>query len=164
MNKIINIKNIKAISDIEEFKKKKYIGVDIKFINVHLKNLNDLTFKNIFNKNNLYINSVTLWELMQPLGNQGSHNFHSLLPEDIYYALNNLTEPYCIINAKFSRYAVVPSSTSSFNELLMVIIEVGSGLFNNSNANINKIVTIYPKSELDKYLDNLDNDNILFRK
>ena len=53
---------------------------------------------------------------------------------------------------------------SSFNEPLMVIIELNSGLIVNKNANINKIVTMYPKSNLDEYLNKLDEKDILYKK
>jgi len=37
-------------------------------------------------------------------------------------------------------------------------------LFVNKNANINKIVIIYPKSNLDEYLGKLDEKEILYKK
>ena len=103
MNKIINIKTNKAIKEIREFGNKLFVPIDIKFINVHLKKINKIINSELFSKNDLYINSVTLWELMQPLGNVGSHNYHELTPEDIYYALNNLIYPECVIRVKNER-------------------------------------------------------------
>jgi len=164
MNKIVNIKNKKAISEITNFKNKKYSLVDIKFENVHLKELNTLVSFDLFDKNDLYINSVTLWELMQPEGNSGSHNYHDLTPEDIYEALNSIVDPYCILRVKNERYAIVPVFISSFNEPLMIVIEKGAELINRQNANINKIVTIYPKSDIDNYLGGLKEKDILFIK
>lgn len=151
-NKIINIKNKKSISEIQKFKEKKYSLVDIKFENVHLRDINKLISFDLFDKNDLYINSTTLWELMQPVGKAGSHNYHNLSAEDIYNALIKLSDPYCVFRVKYGRYAIVPVCISSFSEPLMVVIGVGSELINNQNANINKIVTIYPKSDIDKYL------------
>lgn len=73
MNKRINIGDKeKAIDDIRQFGQKSYQAVDIEFFNVHLKELNDVCGKKIFNKNNLYARSSTLWELMQPEGNKGN--------------------------------------------------------------------------------------------
>ncbi len=60
MNKIINIKNKKSISEIQKFKDKKYSLIDIKFENVHLKEINKLVLFDLFDKNDLYINSATL--------------------------------------------------------------------------------------------------------
>lgn len=119
MNKIINIKNKKSISDIQKFKAKKYSLVDIRFENVHLKDFNRFVSFDLFDKNDLYINSTTLWELMQPTGSAGSHNYHNLTPEDIYNALNAIKDPYCVFKVKHERYAVIPVYISSFDELLM---------------------------------------------
>ena len=101
---------------------------------------------------------------MQPIGNSGSHNFHELTPEDIYYALNNVLDPECIIKVKNERYAIIPTYISSFDEPLMIVNEIKTGLIENKNANINKIVTIYPKSNLNDYLEKLDEKEILYKK
>ena len=164
MNKIINIRNKKSIDAIKIFKDKIFVPVDIKFENVHLRELNTLIGSELFSKNDLYINSKTLWELMQPLGNTGSHNYHELTPEDIYYALNDIVHPECVIKTKNERYAIIPTYISSFNEPLMVVIELQAELMNRQNARINKIVTIYPKSDLDKYLEGMDEKDILYKK
>ena len=164
MNRIINIKNKRAINEIQKFKDKKYSLVDIKLENVHLREVNKLLPFILFEKNDLYINSVTLWELMQPTGSTGIHNYHGLSPEDIYNALNSIEEPYCVFRVKNERYAIIPTYISSFKEPLMVVIEKGSELINKKNANINKIVTIYPKSKIDSYLDKLNNKDILYIK
>ena len=164
MNKVINIKNKKSINEIQVFKEKNFAPIDIKFENVHLRQLNKLLSFDLFDKNDLFINSVTLYELMQPIGNSGSHNFHELTPEDIYYALNNVLDPECIIKVKNERYAIIPTYISSFDEPLMIVIEIKTGLIENKNANINKIVTIYPKSNLDDYLEKLDEKEILYKK
>ena len=164
MNKIINIKSNKDIKEIREFKNKNFSPIDVKFTNVHLKELNKIINFELFTKNDLYINSKSLWELMQPIGNAGSHNYHELMPEDIFNALNNLLDPQCVIKVKNERYAVIPAYISSFNEPLMVIIELNSGLIINKNANVNKIVTIYPKSNLSDYLEKLDEKEILYKK
>lgn len=164
MNKIINIKNKKAIDEIKVFKDKVFVPIDVKFENTHLKELNKLIGRDLFSKNDLYINSVTLWELMQPLGNAGSHNYHELTPEDIYYALNDIAHPECVIKAKNERYAIIPTYVSSFNEPLMIVIQLESGLIDNKNAKINKIITIYPKSNLEDYLNKMDENDILYKK
>ena len=161
MNKIINIKNKKAINQIKVFKLKRYSLIDIKFENIHLKNLNKIIHFELFNKNDLYINSATLWELMQPIGASGSHNYHGLTPEDILNSLNTLETPNYILKVKQNRYAIVPVSISSYNEPLMVIIEIGASLINKSKANINKVVTIYPKSDLEEMILK-SKDDVLF--
>ena len=164
MNIIINIKNKKALKTLDYFREKKMANVDIKFENVHLKHLNEILDHDLFDKNDLYINSVTLWELMQPIGSSGIHNYHGLTPNDIVEALANLINPYCILKAKLERYLIVPVYISSFNEPLIIVVEKGAGLAINKNANINKIVTIYPKSDLDKMIEKTEENNVLYKK
>ena len=164
MSRIINIRNIKAIKEIEKYKTKRYSETDIKITNVHLKRLNELMNKELFKKNDLYIGSGTLHEIMQPLGNKGSHNYHNLTPEDVFYALGALEHPKIVYKDKNRRYAIVPVYISSVNELLIVIIEVGAGLTINRNAKINKIVTIFPKSKVEEMMDRMDEADILFKK
>ena len=163
MNRIINIQNKKeAVESLQKFKEKKYVLVDVRFINVHLREINVLLEQDIFSKNDLFINSVSLWELMQPLGDKGSHNYHDLTPEDIVDALSSITEPYCILKTEYSQYAILSTTLSHFDEPLMVIIEVGSGLDKNINANINKLVTMFPKSDIDRTIKNMDKRNVLY--
>ena len=164
MNKIINIKTNKAIKEIRNFRDKKYSLIEIKIKNVHLRELNKLMSFELFDKNDLYINSVTLWELMQPIGNSGSHNYHELSPEDICSALNSITTPKYIFRVINKRYAIVPVLISSYDEPLMIVIEKDAGLINNQNAKINKIVTMYPRNDLDKYLEGVEDKEILYKK
>lgn len=164
MNKTINIKANKAIKEIREFRDKSFVPIDIKFENIHLKKLNEVVNSELFSKNDLFINSKSLWELMQPVGGAGSHNYHGLTPEDIFSVLNSLLNPLAIFHVKNDRFAIVPILISSFKEPLMVVIEKDAPLMNRQKAKINKIVTIYPKSDLDKYLKSLNEKDILFKK
>ena len=165
MNKNINIQNKKeAIESLEELRKKKYVLSDVKFENVHLMKLNHKTYKNTFSKNDLYANTVSLWELMQPQGNKGSHNYHGLTPEDIVNALTNITEPYCILKTEASQYAILGTTISHFEEPLFVVIEVKGSLNTNINANVNKLVTMFPMSDIERTLKNTDPKNVLYLK
>ena len=164
MNKIINIKSKKTLKTLEHLRDKLVSNTDIKFENVHIKKINDCMRKNIFSKNDVYISSVTLWEIMQPEGSSGSHNYHGLKPEDILGALNELTNPLCVLKAKNERFLIVPIYISSFDKPLIVVLEKGAGLITNKNANINKIVTIYPKSDLDKMIEKAEENNVLYKK
>ena len=164
MNKIINIQNKKeAVESLNDYKNKKYVLADVKFENVHLREVNKLLGYDIFSKNDLYINTISLWELMQPIGDKGVHNYHDLSPEDIVDALNSITEPYCILKTEISQYAILSTTISHFGEPLMIIIEVGAGLDKNINANINKLVTMFPKRDIDKSLEHKDPKDILYR-
>lgn len=165
MKIIINIKEKEtAIVEVDEFRKKKYEGKDIRFTNVDMIVLNETLSKPIFSKNDLFISSETLWEIMQPLGESNKHNYHELTAFDIVGALNSINKPYALFETKNSRYAIVTTTLSHFNEPLLFIVEIGSGLHVNANANINKIVTIYPKSSVDILLNGLNPKDILFIK
>ena len=164
MDRTINITNReKAIENLKDYKEKKYVLADVRFTNVHLLEINHLLFKDIFYKNDLFINTISLWELMQPLGDKGGHNYHDLSPEDIVDALSSITEPYCILKTEISQYAILSTTISHFGEPLMIIIEVGAGLDKNINANINKLVTMFPKRDIDKSLEHKDPKDILYK-
>ena len=163
MERTINIANReKAIENLKEYKNKKYVLSDVRFENVHLKEVNKLLGYDIFSKNDLFINTISLWELMQPLGEKGGHNYHDLSPEDIVDALSSITEPYCILKTEISQYAILSTTISHFGEPLMVIIEVGAGLDKNINANINKLVTMFPKGDIERTIKNMNVRNLLY--
>ena len=165
MNKTINIQNKKeAIKALIQYKEREYVLVDIKIENVHLKRLNTLTSSNLFDKNDLYVNSISLNEIMSPDTGEGSHHHHGLTPEEIIDTLANITDPYCVIKTKYSRFAIVSTTISHFEEPLMVIIEVGAGLELKEKANINKLITIYPKSDIDKTIEHTDPRDVLYKK
>ena len=100
---------------------------------------------------------------MQPLGEKGGHNYHDLSPEDIVDALSSITEPYCILKTEISQYAILSTMLSHFGEPLMIIIEVGSGNVADKEANINKLITMFPKRDIDKSLEHKDPKDILYR-
>ena len=163
MERTINIANReKAIENLKDYKEKKYVLADVRFLNVHLREINKLLEFDIFVKNDLFINTISLWELMQPIGDKGGHNYHDLSPEDIVDALSSITEPYCILKTEISQYAILSTTLSHFGEPLMVIIEVGAGLDKNINANINKLVTMFPKGDIERTIKNMDIKNLLY--
>ena len=164
MERTINIANReKAIENLKDYKEKKYVLADVRFLNVHLREINKLLEFDIFSKNDLFINTISLWELMQPLGEKGGHNYHDLSPEDIADALSSITEPYCILKTEISQYAILSTMLSHFGEPLMIIIEVGSGNVADKEANINKLITMFPKRDIDKSLEHKDPKDILYR-
>ena len=165
MIKIINISNReKAIKQLEVFKQKRYENYDIKFENVGLREINELLDLKLFTKNDLYIYASTLFDLMSETKHSSSHNCHNLTPEDILDALVNIRKPLAIILVKFGRLSIVTRIASHFGIPLLFIIELNSGLFVNPIAKINKIVTIYPKDDIDKYLSHFDKKEIIYRK
>ena len=87
-----------------------------------------------------------------------------LTPEEIVDTLANITQPYCVIKTEYSRYEILATTVSHFGEPLLVIVEVGSGLGTNPKANINKLITIYPKSDIDKTIEKTDKKYVLYIK
>ena len=155
MYKSINIKQKEdAIKALYGFKEKEYSPIDIRFTNTNLLMVNRLVRRNIFSKNDLYVNSDTLHDIMQPIGGKRVHNFHGLTPEEILQVLNNLTNPYCIYKTKENRYGIVSTIHRESGETIIIIIEVGSGLIGQMDANINKFVTMYPKTDIGNIISN----------
>ncbi|MCQ2796242.1 MAG: hypothetical protein MJ213_02885 [Bacilli bacterium] len=148
--KIVNIKNKKkTLAILEYYQKKEQSGVEIKFINVHLCKINDLVGEKIFSKNDLYVMGETLYDVMQPLGGEGHHHFHGITVCEFLDALNFAYKPIGIYTTYRSRYVIATLAVNSTNENIVLVIEKGAGLKNNRNANINKLVSIYPKHNLD---------------
>ena len=100
MIKVINVKSVDALKQITEYKNKQFVMHDVRLENVHLRKINELVRSNLFTKNDLFVNSVGLWELMQPKGQKGGHNYHDLSPKEVLDALNNIVSPYCIFKTK----------------------------------------------------------------
>ena len=162
MFKIINIKSEEALKQLDHLKEKKYQTYDIKLNNVGLRKINELIGWTLFYKNDLFVNSDTLWLLMQKEGQSKSHNHHGLLPKDILDALNNIIRPYCVFKSKNNRISIVLSCLSHYGEPLMAIIEIGTGLIKNEKANINKLITMYPKSDIDKLINTIEPKRLLY--
>ena len=101
---------------------------------------------------------------MQPLGAKGKHNFHGLSPEEIYDSLHDLQNTKCIASVYESRFVVVTSVIASCGDPIIAIVEIGSPLTLNRNANINKVVTLYPKKKLDNYLNKIPQKKIVTKK
>ncbi len=155
MYKIINIKQKEdAIKALYGFKEKEYSPIDIRFTNTNLRKINTLIGKDVFLKNDLFVNLDTLHDIMQPIGDKSHHNYHGLSPEEILRALNNLVNPYCVYKAKFGRYGIITAIKRESGETIIVIIEVGSGLLGQMDANINKFVTMYPKTDIGNIISN----------
>ena len=107
MTKNINIQNKKeTLFELQRLKEKQY-DYDVKFTNVHLREINALVNMNLFSKNDLFVESNTLWDLMQPLGNSRKHHFHELSPEDILESLNSITTPYCVLKNDKGRIEII---------------------------------------------------------
>lgn len=165
MNKIINAANRNStIGILIDFQKNMYVPFDVKIINSHIKKINDFVGFKLFKNNSLYINSKTLWELMNQEKGKGSHNFHGLLPEDVYMAINSLKDPKYVFISTYERCSIITIQLSHFEKPLMITIERDSGLETNSNITVNKIVTIYPKDNVDEYIEKRWGESVLYKK
>ena len=163
MNKIINVGNCEsALEVLRTIKENEYVPFDIRITNSHINMINELTGRKIFKNNSLYIESYTLWEIMQPLGGKGNHNYHELTEDDIYNALYSIRNPRSVFVAKEGRFAIISSELSHFNLPMLIVIEVGVSTKEKINANINKIVTIYPKDNIEKIIEKMDKSKLLY--
>ena len=164
MIKHINIKNHReAIAALKQYQDKKYFNQTIRIRNVQLKKINSVLKYIIFDKNDLYIDTETLFEIMQPTGGKGKHNYHGLTPEEILDSLNAISEPYCVFEDEFQKYAIITTSLTSNMEQIMVIVAIGSGTYIDYKACVNKIVTIFPKRNAEKYVDRINPKKILYK-
>ena len=162
---IINLGNKTfALLVLEQLKENDYVPFDVEITNSHITELNELTGKKLFSKASLFVNSNTIHELMQPIGGKGQHNYHGLTPEDIYMALSSIKDPKYVFIVKNKRYAIISIELSHYKNPLMIVVETGAGTLLNDKANINKVVTIYPKNYVDEYIAKLDKRKLLYKK
>ena len=160
--KVLNVTLRKsAINFLLRIKSKEPSLYDIRIINTHLIRLNDYFEKSVFRKNDLYVNSQTLWQIMQPVGLQLNHNSHNLTPEEILDALGSINNPLVIFK-NGDRYGIVTSIISTKGKPLLLIIEVGAGLIGNIEANINKFVTMYPVNDLIRKLKPIKKKDLIY--
>ena len=149
----INLGNKKeALSALSKFKNKDYSPTDIELFNVHMKKLNSVLGFTLFYKNSLYLTSKLLWEAMQPVGNSGTHNYHGLEVEEIYNSLISISKATKVYKTHDDRYLIVTDVVAKCGDPIIAVIKVGSSLADIRDANINKLVTIYPKRNLELYL------------
>lgn len=162
MKTSINIKNkIAAIKELECYKRRKVVPVDVRLTNTHLKKINGYIHLDLFSKNDLFVSSDTLYDIMQPIGGKGRHNYHALTPKELVEVFNSLIDPYCIYVAKYGRLGIVTETTTETGDPLLAVIEIGAGLMNNLDANINKLITTHPTF---KDVKRLKNRQILYSK
>ena len=91
---------------------------------------------------------------MQPIGGKGRHNYHGLEPDEIIDALSILLNPCLIYETHSGRCGIVVLGKPKYKNI-MVVVELNASLTNNRDANINKLVTIYPKDNMEKSIKGL---------
>ena len=165
MNQKINLaQKAKTIALLNKVKGMKNSTFDIKISNSHIIELNKKIGKKIFKKEALYVSSTTICDLMEPVGGKNRHNYHGLTAEDIYLSLASIKDPQYVFFVKGKRYAIISVELSSFEYPMMMVVETDSGIVNDKDANINKIITMYPKSYIDDYIAKLDKRELLYKK
>ena len=149
MFKFINLGNEKAtVEELTSIKNnQKPANYDIRIHNSHIIELNAVIGRKIFKKDALYIGSETLWEIMQDVGEKGKHHYHGLSPQDIYNALNTIKYSKDVTLSYDNRYVIVTLASVFNGANLVVIVAPGSSLINDYNADIIKIITIYPHNK-----------------
>ncbi|MCQ2793782.1 MAG: hypothetical protein MJ207_00195 [Bacilli bacterium] len=160
--KLINIKKEKdALKELSKLKRREYVYSEIRIDNIHLKHLNLLVKDYIFTKNAIYVRPSTLWATMKSGGRNNSHNFHALSIEEAFKTLNAIDHPKEIYESlkRSKRYIIVTDVLFKNKINIIVIIEKDVALINKIDANINKIITIYPKDKI-----SLLNNKLLYKR
>lgn len=148
MKVTINLANKdSSIEQLKLFKDKKYAPFYLNIINSHIKELNKVVGRNIFKKDAVYINSLTLWEIMQPVGGQGSHHYHGLTPDEVYGALSKMQYSKNVIPTYDDRYVVITDVVVNEYLKLIVIISSETDIISEDLKNIVAIITIYPSDK-----------------
>ena len=158
---VINLNSKKTKSDLITFKEKEY-NVNVRIYNVHLRKINRIVGFNLFSKNDLYVGGETLYAAMQPKGSDVHHNYHDLTPEDILKALRSITNPYCVLKNGQDKVSIITSFISHLGKPINIIIEIGDGLRGMNDANINKMVTLFPISRVEKHIEKVGINNIYY--
>ena len=148
MFKIVNVGNQdSAIKVLTEIRDNNYVPFDVRITNSHITDLNSVLGKKVFRKDALYVGSDTLWEIMQPIGNKGKHNYHGLTPQNIFDALSTMKSSKEVDVSYDNRYLIVTLATV-FDDINLVIIVTPKGyLKNNPKTVVNRIITIYPNNK-----------------
>lgn len=140
----INIKLKKeAIEIIKKYKEKLFSNKIIEVENIHLGRINKFFKSKIVTRDNCFIESKTLWEIMQPIGDKKSHNFHGLDEEIVYNVFSSLSKPIEVKPSYYGRFIIVTIAVEQHGHNLGAVIE--PNIYNITlDKKINKIITIHP--------------------
>ena len=145
MEKFINLGNEKsAIESLKLLKENKYENLEVRLYNTHITELNVLLGKKIFKNDVVYANAGMLWEVMQPLGGRGKHNYHNLSPENVYEALSTMRNSTNVTLSYDNRYVIVTLATTIGDASIAVIVTPTGSIQQERNKNVAKVITIYP--------------------
>ena len=154
MIKEINLAKHKfAIKELTRIKEKKPVNQDVRFKNVHLLKVNENVKNKIFVKDDLFANTGKLYKIMNLPGITMNHDYHGITPEEVVKILSTIKFSKDVYGSYYGRFIILSGVRVFENLPALVIIETGASLTNNRNANINKLVSIYPKDNVYRYLE-----------
>ena len=144
METTINIaKRKEAIKILKEYKNNLYQNTIVEINNIRLKSINKFFKSKIITRSNCFIESKTLWEIMQPIGDKNSHNYHGLNEEMVFNALDSLSNPIDVKPSYYRRFLIITIAVEEHGHNLGAIIE--PNIYNITlDKTINKIITIHP--------------------
>ena len=147
-NIILNVGDKEScLKTLIQFKENKYVPFYVRITNSNIKELNNVIGRNVFKKDAVYISTLTLWEIMQPTGKKGSHNYHGLTPEDVYNALSRIQYSQNVYSSFDDRYVVITDVFVSEEVKLIVIVSSDTTVIAQELNNIISIITIYPSDK-----------------
>ena len=163
MDAVINVGNKpEAIRRLNHHAERDRGDFDVRFRNVHICLLNETVGRTIFRKNDLYVDASTLYELMLPVGGQGSHHYHGLRPSEIVESLNRLDRPDLICKSYLDRLVLGVHIKKPSERLLAMVIDPSASKKYDVLDKINKLITIVPKDNLHGLLRGKDRADIIY--
>ena len=144
-NVILNIGDKEScLQTLIQFKENKYVPFYVRITNSNIRELNNVIGRKVFKKDALYINSLSLWEIMQPIGEKGKHHHHGLAPEEVYNALSRIQYSKEVYTSYEDRYIVITDVVVTDEVRLVVIVTPNETLVKENIDNVVVIITIYP--------------------
>ena len=146
IHKYINLGNkAEALEFLEDFKNKKYVPFYVRITNSNILVLNTIIGNKVFKKDEVYVRSSTLHDIMQQPGGKGEHNYHGLTPNDVYNALSRIHLSKNVEPTEDNKYIVITDVKVSDEVSLIVIIKAKGYIFKLDRKKVVIIITIYPK-------------------
>jgi len=148
MNKYINIANKnESLYTLNYFRDNRCSPFFVRISNLHIKDLNKVLGRNVFKKDAVYINSETLWDIMQPIGGKGSHHHHGLTPEDVYNSLSRLRYSKQVKLSYDNRVVAITDVIVNDYLRLFVVVSPNTSAVTENLISIISVVTIYPSDK-----------------
>ena len=148
MNHYLNLANKDVcIALLEEIRDNDYVPFYLRIANSHIKDLNAVIGRNVFRKDAVYVNSQSLWEIMQPVGGEGGHHYHGLSPDQVYNALSRIRYSQNVIVSYDQKYVVITDVDVSDNACLVVVVKPDGYLIKEDQKDVVIVISVYPKDK-----------------